>query len=219
MKHQTTSTTSKRVATCLFGLLLSGLTTHAFGHANSPAVHPIPSAPKRHYEPASFFAQPDLQCKVYPAGSASSPSQTITVFTNDDGYARFHAVRATGSGDVQRLAADCTDSAGMSHSYSVDLTSDDTFRPRPLDVSKERGIDRPALEGDPLSYTQAELIHAGYGLRPDPKNSGAYARWLSAATVPMRMLTATRPYPRPESRLRHENKAPTPDAQKDLTAT
>jgi hypothetical protein len=197
MKHQTTSTTSKRVATCLFGLLLSGLTTHAFGQANSPAVHPIPSAPKRHYEPASFFAQPDLQCKVYPAGSAGSPSQTITVFTNDDGYARFHAVRANTSGDVQRLAADCTDSAGMSHSYPVDLTSDDTFRPRPLDISKERGIDRSALEGDPLSYTQEELLHAGYGLRPDPKNTGAYARWLSAATVPMRMLTATRPYPRP----------------------
>ena len=35
MKHQTTSTTSKRVATCLFGLLLSGLTTHAFGQANA----------------------------------------------------------------------------------------------------------------------------------------------------------------------------------------
>ncbi|MGD0136563.1 MAG: tectonin domain-containing protein [Bryobacteraceae bacterium] len=218
MKHQTTATTSKRVATCLFGLLLSGLTTHAFGQANSPAVPPKPSAPKRHYEPASFFAQPDLQCKVYPAGSANSQTRTITVFTNDDGYARFHAVRATGSGDVQRLAADCTDSAGVSHSYSVDLTSDDTFRPRPLDVSKERGIDRPALEGDPLSYTQEELLHAGYGLRPDPKDTAAYARWLSAATIPLRMLTATRPHPMSGSRQTPRGKPATPEAHADATA-
>ena len=114
------------------------------------------------------------------------------MFTDDDGYARFHAVRATASDAVQRLALDCTDSAGKSYSYSVDLTSDDTFAPRPLNLANERGTDRPALKGDPLSYSQSELIQAGYGLRPDPTDTAAYARWLAAASTPGRMLESKR---------------------------
>jgi hypothetical protein len=207
------SRTRKRVAGCLFGFLLLGVAP-AFGQAES--AHAIASAPKKSFTPASFAAQPDLQCQVYPPGSKSS--QGITVFTNDDGYARFHAVRATASDSVQRLAADCINSAGVSYSYSVDLTSADTFASRPLDASKERGIDRPALEGDPLSYTQVELLHAGYGLRPDPKDTGAYARWLAGATIPARMLTATRPHPMSGSGRTPNVKPAMPDAQTESTA-
>jgi len=212
-------TTRKRVAGCLFGFLLLSLAASAFGQAEpspSAAVHPIPSAPKRSYVPASFSAQPELQCKVYPA--RGTPSQGITVFTDDDGYARFHAVRADAGDAVQRLAADCTTSAGMSSSYSVDLTSADTFTPRPLNLAKERGTDRPALEGDPLSYTQAELIQAGYGLRPDPKDTAPYARWLAAASMPGRMLDAKRPRPIPASRRMPDAKRPTSASRTDPTA-
>jgi hypothetical protein len=69
----------------------------------------------------------------------------------------------------------------------VDLTSKTTFVNRPLDISKERGIDRPPLTGDPLSYTQAELSKGGYGLRPKPSDR-MYSIWLEAATKPARML-------------------------------
>jgi hypothetical protein len=89
---------------------------------------------------------------------------------------------------------DCTDSDGRISSYSVDLTSDDTFTPRPVNLANEPGADRPALEGDPLSYTQLQLIQAGYGLRPDPVNdAAAYSRWLAAASRPGRLLEAKRP--------------------------
>ena len=160
-------------------------------HATSP-VHPIPTAPKKSYTPASVRALPGLQCRIYPTGSA--PSLGLTVFTDDDGYARFHAVRAAAGDAVQRLTLDCTDLAGNFSSYSADLTSADTFEPRPLNLANERGTDRPALEGDPLSYTQSELIQAGYGLRPDPqKDAAAYSRWLAAALVPGRMLEIKRP--------------------------
>jgi hypothetical protein len=71
--------------------------------------------------------------------------------------------------------------------------SDDTFAPRPVNLASERGVDRPALSGDPLSYTQSQLIQAGYGLRPDPqKDAAAYARWLGAASAPGRLLEAKR---------------------------
>jgi hypothetical protein len=78
------------------------------------------------------------------------------VFTSEDGYARFHAVRATADDAARRLTLDCTDSAGKSMSYPVDLASDDTFASRPLDLAREPGTDRPALKGDPFSYTEIQ---------------------------------------------------------------
>ena len=79
------------------------------------------------------------------------------------------------------------------HLYSRTLTSDDTFASRPLNLANERGTDRPALTGDPLSYSQLELIQKGYGLRPDAKDTAAYARWLGAAKVSGRILAIKRP--------------------------
>jgi hypothetical protein len=140
--------------------------------------------------PASIHALPGLQCKLHPAGSA--PSAGVSVFTDDDGYARFHAVKTTASDAVQILKLDCTDSGGVARTYWVDLTSDITFAPRPLDLAKERGTDRPALTGDPLSHTQSQLLQAGYGLRPNPvKNAPAYTRWLASASMPGRLLQTT----------------------------
>jgi hypothetical protein len=93
-----------------------------------------------------------------------------------------------------RLTLECKDSAGKRFRYSVDLTSKSTFAPHPLELANQRGIDRPALKGDPLAYTQFQLIQAGYGLRPDPqKNSAAYARWLAASAISGRILTAGHP--------------------------
>ena len=42
---------------------------------------------------AAVKAQPGLQCTLHPAGSAAMDG--ITLFTNADGYARFHAVKAS----------------------------------------------------------------------------------------------------------------------------
>jgi hypothetical protein len=135
---------------------------------------------------------PGLQCKLHIPGT--EPTSDLPVRTDEDGYARFYAVRAQAGDGVRQLFLDCTDDAGRISSRPVDLTSDDTFTPRPVNVANERGTDRPALAGDPLSYSQAELIRAGYGLRPDPtKDPEAYARWLTSATKPGRLLEAKRP--------------------------
>ncbi len=167
--------------------------------------HPIPSAPKKSYAPASIQALPGLQCLIYPEGA--EPSTGLTLFTDDDGYARFHAVRAAAGDKVQRLTLDCKDSDGRPFLYSADLSSDETFAPRPLNLAFERGVDVPALNGDPLSYAQAELLQAGYGLRPDPEQDpAAYSRWLAAAKKPGRMLEAKRPSPHS-----HGVKKPTPN--------
>jgi hypothetical protein len=143
-------------------------------------------ARQKRFLPASVKAAPNLKCKLH--GTGQETGSGITVFTDADGYARFHAVRG-GQGQTERLT--CTDEAGQTSSYPVDLSSDATFADRPLDLAKEPGTDRPPLAGDPSSYTQAQLAQMGYGLRPD-RNSRAYADWLAAATKPGRILHTKR---------------------------
>jgi len=150
--------------------------------------HAAPST--KAYEAVAVHAAPGLQCAVLEPGS----SKGIPVFTNDDGYARFYAVKPTGAQSAKSLTLDCKDAEGKPSSFSVDLASGELFAPHPLDISKEKGVDRPALSGDPQSFTRTELVERGYGLRPDrQKNPAAYARWLAAAQKPGRMLQAKHP--------------------------
>jgi hypothetical protein len=144
------------------------------------------------YTPAAVHAAPGLTCHLHAPGAAAASGPTV--FTNSDGYARFDAVKAA-SGDADKtLVMDCTDAAGKASSYPVDLASDETFAVHPLDLSHEPGSERPALKGDPESYTEAQLIDAGYGLRPDKTTEpAAYARWLAAASKPARLLQADQP--------------------------
>ena len=168
--------------------IYSVISVPIFAHAQARKGANAGTAPTGRYLPASIKAAPDLECKLHARGSA--PDSGLTVFTDGDGYARFYAVRAKAGVQSQMLT--CTDEAGRTSSYVVDRTSDATFANRPLDIANERGIDRPALSGDPLSYTQAELSKRGYGLRPKPSDR-MYAIWLEAATKPARMLYAKKP--------------------------
>ena len=154
-------------------------------------AHPSSKTGVRQFAPASIRALPGLECVVHPTGTA--PSKGLAVFTDDDGYARFHAVRARVNDAIKQLTLDCKDSEGRPSTFSADLTSDGTFAPRPLDITNAHGTDRPALVGDPMSYTESELIEAGYGLRPDPKDEAAFSRWLSAASIRARALEGKRP--------------------------
>jgi hypothetical protein len=145
-------------------------------------------ARQNRFLPASVKAAPNLKCKLH--GIEQETGSGIMVFTDADGYARFHAVRG-GRGQTQQLKLTCTGEAGHTSSYAVDLSSDATFADRPLDLAKEPGTDRPPLAGDPSSYTQAQLAQMGYGLRPD-RNSPVYADWRAAATKPGRILHTKR---------------------------
>src|ERR1035441_704596 len=180
-----------RIALCA----LFVVTNAAYAQPEAPGfTKPVTgrAAPKRHLIPASIPALPGLKCQLYPTGR--DPSAGLTVFTDDDAYARFHAVQATAGDAVQRLTLDCTDSEGRFSSYPVDLTAADTFVPRVLNLANERGSDRPALTGDPIGYTQLDLIEGGYGLRPDAgRDPAAYSRWLAAASLPGRLLEAKPP--------------------------
>jgi len=119
--------------------------------------HGTKSAPS--YAPASLQVPPGSLCLL---SDASNPTgSSLSVVADDDGYVRFHAVRARHGETTEHLTLKCTNNAGESSTHSVDLTSETTFVPRTLDVMKERGVDRPALTGDPLRLESAELVRSG----------------------------------------------------------
>jgi hypothetical protein len=150
------------------------------------------AAPKSSYTPASVHAAPGLTCDL--SDKAGGSSAKIRVYSDDDGYVRFHAVHPPKATKATQLSLDCTDAEGNSHSYPVNLNDSAVFLPHPLNIAHEAGIDRPALAGDPLGYSQLQLLQSGYGLRPDPsKDTAAYARWLASAHVSGRILRAVRP--------------------------
>jgi hypothetical protein len=158
---------------CLLGVLMVP------GSAQS-----VPTGVVAPFEQASALIPAGNTCALHPEGNAA-PEQTNTVSADEDGVVRFLALRATQPDSVARMMLDCTDGNGSMQTYSVDLRAEDTFRPRPFDGSLTTLTFRPALAGDPMSYTKQELLQAGYGLRPDPNlNPAGYQRWLAAASTP-----------------------------------
>jgi len=160
------------VAVCAIVMIL-GLLVSA---AAKPAGH-------ARFERASIAVLADSNCILHPEGNQDA-NESIHVYADEDGVVRFLAVRPTLANSVERLTLDCTDANNRTKAYSVDLRSEATFKPRPFDASRTTLAVRPALTGDPRRFTQAELLSAGYGLRPDPtQNPDAYQRWLAAASV------------------------------------
>jgi len=72
------------------------------------------------FQPASVQAQPDLKCILYPSGGL--PSSGLAVYTDEDGYARFHAIPASGKAEGKQLTLNCTNTAGKPFRYTVDLS-------------------------------------------------------------------------------------------------
>ena len=164
-------------------LLLVAYATGTYASAQAPAV--------KAYQSASIKAEPGLQCNLHSAGTQAAG---VPVFTDSDGFARFQAVPAAKGDATAALTLDCKNSQGTTSSFPVDLSSVATFASHPVDLALAPGVDRPALSGNPLSHTQADLLKLGYGLRPDAvKDAGAYALWLQAASKAGRMLNQQGP--------------------------
>ena len=142
------------------------------------------------FEPASVYVLAGNDCVLHPKDKPD-PSQSIALRSDADGVVRFLAVRPSLPTSVDQLTLDCTDSLGNANTYTVDLRSEDTFVQRPFDPSLANLAFRPGLTGDPLSFTQDQLVEAGYGLRPDATDDPeGYKTWLAAVSVPAYKLKA-----------------------------
>jgi hypothetical protein len=167
----------------ILGTLMLGNNRLCSGVADAQTKSPPRSAPSV-YSPASIRALPGMDCKLH-AGNGSV-NDDLALRTDPDGYARFLAVR--GDRDAAHpLSLTCTLGTEIARSYPVDLRSAALFQPNPISLEQQGGSERPALKGDPMQFTAAQLIDGGYGIRPDPTTApAAFKQWLEAASISAR---------------------------------
>lgn len=134
----------------------------------------------------SFLVQPQASCTLNGHRLEATDNGVIHVELN---------VTQAATGNVPLV---CTPSdGGAPLSYEVDLTGTadasaiavTQAASEAIQSNHKVGTLRPALTGDPMSYTAAELFAQGYGTRPDPvAMPAAYAAWVDSVSVPVTMV-------------------------------
>jgi hypothetical protein len=123
------------------------------------------------------MASPNAQCSIHPSGQNAPAGVAVA---DDQGVVRFYTPPASWG---RKLSVDCA-SGNTTVTYAVDLTAPSAFPTSSNTVSAPKV--RPALTGDPTTYSQQWLVRNDYLMRPDPKTSpAAYAAWLKAASRPV----------------------------------
>jgi hypothetical protein len=156
-----------------------------------PATESTRSVARAPFERVWVTTAPNADCRLHPTG-VSDPAHALTVYADERGLASFRAPHLTSATPAEiptHLSLDCDTGDGTTVSHSIDLTADATFR-APIFPETSPSLRRPALTGDPMSYSQSELIRNGYGLRPDPvKAPGFYASWAAAASKEGKLMS------------------------------
>jgi hypothetical protein len=148
------------------------------------------SVPATGFSAVQVLAWSGAQCSLHPQGNLAV-DQALPVLADDAGVAHFSAVHAAPGDAVTVLSLDCEDDTGRSQTFDVDLTSAATFQPIPAPAAAAVLPTRPALAGNPMAYSQRELLDGGYGIRPDPTTSPrGYELWLKAVSVPGHLVTS-----------------------------
>jgi hypothetical protein len=138
--------------------------------------------------PVAIRVMPRAACTI----AEGDPSRRIPA--NDEGVIRFlvtpkHEGTAT-------ISLSCRGETGATATYPVELTgTSDVEAIRATKIAMDElnkskpGTLRPALAGDPMSYSQEELVAKGYGTRPDPvQHADRYAHWLRAVSQPTTLV-------------------------------
>jgi hypothetical protein len=152
--------------------------------------------------PFDVSVAPNAACTLHAPGAqaASDPSQRV--YGDEHGVLHLSAKPDSNEGATASVVIDCVAPDGTPSTRSVELqavkepgTLGAELRAAGQTVGGAAPFVRPALSGDPLAPTQAELAAQGYPPRPDPgAASGAYARWLRAVSQPAtRVSSVERP--------------------------
>jgi hypothetical protein len=163
----------------------------------SQAAEPIRSAPAIHVAIAANAETP-IAVQVQPKATCTflDGDPTRKIFANDEGVIRMNVrPKQEGTGTI---SLECMGEDGARVVYPVELAP--TSHPGILAATRARmkplfesnpGTVRPALPGDPMAYTQGELLAGGYGRRPDPATEAdRYAHWLRAVTEPSTIVSS-----------------------------
>jgi len=149
--------------------------------------------------PISVHTAASAICTISPdvaAGASQSPdsvsgaSHADDVWASADGVLRFYPPPAAWG---TALTVDCV-SNGQKTTTRVDLNDSTTYFTEPQllsDAPPTVVAERPALTGDLLSLSQAELLSAHYPPRPDAATMPErYKTWVERVTKPYKILAA-----------------------------
>jgi hypothetical protein len=129
---------------------------------------------------------PNSACTV--PGHAPGESKVPTVYADDYGELSVSYSKVQTGGD--RLLLDCAAPSGQHQTIDVDAAPEAVRHALSDPLAAGHRL-RPALSGDPLSYSQAEIRALGFPPRPDAtKSPGRYANWLKMATRTMEYVPA-----------------------------
>jgi hypothetical protein len=139
---------------------------------------------------------PKALCVLHVDGD-SDTSNSLKLFSDDEGMIRFNVNPREKSDEVAAFAVDCT-SDGQSRTFGLELRPSSTPRldmPAPAAekrTPKASDFIRPALtKAEALQLSNEELAKREYPVRPNPKQApDAFAPWLQAVTQPARRVDA-----------------------------
>jgi hypothetical protein len=118
---------------------------------------------------------PNADCTLVKSGDL--PESGLEFGSDELGQVHFYAHPAGAALHSASLALNCTAADGTVSAQQVDVSVDASATDDPL---LQPGKPRPPLAGDPMSYSQSELVQRGYPPRPDPSQSpGTYQKWLA----------------------------------------
>jgi hypothetical protein len=134
-------------------------------------------------------ARPGSTCNLHAEGSPAA--EGLPLYADPRGFVRVH-LRPNPEESV-RLALDCErDGALVTTVYDVKAGAPGEVPSGAAVARADEALPiRPALTGDPMAPSNAEIVGRGYPPRPDPvKAPEAYARWLDVVSKPARVLPA-----------------------------
>ena len=136
---------------------------------------------------------PNAACTLCPA-DVTAGGDCLNVPSNDSGGVTFY-YNTSSSTSVHTLLLNCRDLRGNVGTYSLQLQA--SANARALTAPAPKGTIRPALTGDPLSYTDAQLVGMGFPPRPDPTQApDRYQQWLDLVSRASTKVSG-RPIPMP----------------------
>lgn len=146
------------------------------------------SIPSNTASAISVTTIPSASCTLVRAGlTGSGASGGVDLASDSTGQVVFYA-KLSGSASNDVLSLTCQSATGAQSTTQITVQVDNSAVAMPPPAP--HGVSRPALPGDPLSYSQQELFSGGYGLRPDPVAApGPYAQWVQQVTTPATLVT------------------------------
>ena len=165
-----------------------GIVTAAGGTATTRVAQ---SLPRGGSTVASIRTLPNAACTLRIAGQAD-PSQSLHLYSDDEGMARLHLQHTDASVDGGDLLLDCADDTGATDSRVIAVTVDDkavSQQSAAFSVANRPRL--PVLDVDPMSLGNGDLVARHYPPRPDANaNPEGYAKWLELVSSGPAVVTA-----------------------------